>query len=228
VKSRAVLRILLSVAGLFLLGALLVPLLSSERTTRTDLEGTVRRVEVTSDRGAVTVRAGTPAVESRRRYILSAPRVRQTLADGVMRVEVSCPGWAFASCSADVVVTAPAGAEVAVDSTRGTVTVDGFRGPVNALSEDGDVRIDGRGAAIVEARTVTGAVDVRLASPATRLVARSETGDVRVRIPAGDYRLDVVSARGAVAVADPVRAAPGAARSVEARSGLGDVTLLSG
>ncbi len=227
-KVRALLVIAAIVVGLFVLGAILVPVLSRDDTSRVGLDRAVRRVEVSSERGGVSVSPGPAAVETRRRYILSAPTVRTSLAAGVLRVEVTCPGWAFASCSADVRVTAPASAEVDVDAVRGDVRVTGMAAPVRAVSEDGDVAVSGPGSAMVEARSVTGAVEAVLTTPALRLVARSETAGVRVTVPAGAYRLDVTSERGAVTVGEGIRRAPGAARRIEAHSGIGDVTVTAG
>lgn len=224
-RTRALLIVGAIVLGCFLLGALAVPLLSREDTaTRAYPGASVSRVEVVTDRGGVVVRAGTPEVVQRRKYILSKPDVEQSVsAAGVLRVEVTCPAWAFASCSADVDVRAPADAEVFVDATRGTVHVEGMRGPVVARSEDGAVSVAGDSTR-VEARSVSEPVRVALGRPPASLTAASETGNVTVEVPAVSYRIAARSLRGATRV-EGLESDPSAARQIVARSGIGDVVV---
>lgn len=223
-RTRALLIVGAIVLGCFLLGALAVPLLSREDTAARAYPGaSVLRVEVVTDRGGVVVRAGAPAVVQRRKYILSKPDVAQSVRAGVLRVEVTCPGWAFASCSADVEVRAPADAEVSIEATRGTVRVEGMRGPVVARSEDGAVSVDGDSTR-VEARSVSEPVRVALGRPPDSLTASSETGDVTVEVPAASYRIAARSLRGATRV-EGLESDPSGARQIVARSGIGDVVV---
>jgi len=211
--------------GLFLLGAISVPVLSRSDRTSDDLgERTVRRVEVSSERGAVRVRTGPPRVDARRTWILSAPEVRHTVEDGVLRVDVTCPAWAFVSCSADVDVQAPAEAAVRVRAVEGDVTVEGVRGVTDIESEDGAVEVREARAQRVLARSITGSVRVAAERAPTLLQARSETGTVTVEVPSGPYRLRVDSGQGREVVRG-VRSDPDAARRLEASSGLRDVTV---
>lgn len=225
-KRRALLSIAAVVGGLFLVGAILVPVLSRDDTVVTGYAGRdVRRVEVTSDRGAVHVRAGDPRVEQRRSWILGAPDVTQALVDGVLRVNVTCPSWSVVSCSADVTVTVPADVEVSVDAVRGDVTVTGMGGDVTALSEDGSVGVAASRSNRVEARSVTESVTVTSRVPPRLVRARSETGGVTITIPAGEYAVDAVSAEGDTVV-EGVRDVAAAAGRIEARSGLGDIRVI--
>lgn len=224
-KLAALLKIAAVVVGVFLIGALLVPVLSRSDSGVTELTGaTVRAVEVSTDRGGVVVRAGTPRVEQKRTWILSAPEVRSRVEDGTLRVRVSCPGWAFVSCSADVVVQAPAAADVSVDATKGTVAVTGMSGAVNARSEDGSVRVEGT-STTVTARSVTKSVTVVLSGPVPdEVAARSETGAVSVTVPRGTYRVVAQSVEAATRV-EGVTRAPEATANITAHSGIGDVTV---
>jgi DUF4097 and DUF4098 domain-containing protein YvlB len=225
-KTRALVLILGIVLAVFLVGAALVPLLSRDSTSTERLAGTVTEVRVDSERGAVTVRAGEgdgARVTQRRKWILVGPEVRTDLADGVLTVDVSCPALSIASCSADVDVAVPASARADLKTVRGLLSVEGLRGPVRAISEDGDVRVDAP-AREVTAASVTGRVDVRVPVVPESVTGQSETGDVTLTVPGGAYRLTVVSRVGGAAV-DGVVDDRGASRSLTARTGSGDVRV---
>lgn len=222
---RVLLVIVALVVGLFVAGAIAIPVLNREDRGRQDFAAaTVRRVEVTSERGAVRVAPGAPSVERRRQWVLSAPRVRSTVDGGVLRVDVRCPGWAFVSCSADVAVRAPAGSSVLVRAIRGSVAVTGMSGTTDVSSEDGAVDVADSRAPEITARSVTDEVSVGTRVAPRRIVVRSETGTVSVAVPAGAYRLVADSGQGRELVTG-VRNAPGAAGSIDATSGLRDVAV---
>jgi len=225
VVRRALLVIAAIVAGLFVLGAISVPVLSQSDRGSTEYAGqTVRRVEITSERGAVRLRPGEPRVDQRRSWILSAPDVTHSVEDGVLRVDVACPGWAFISCSADLEVSAPAAAEVQVRAIEGDVVVEGVTGATDVSSEDGAVDVRASRAAVITARSVTEPVTVDALRAPSRVTARSETGTVTVRVPAGAYRVTADSGEGVERVTG-VRTDPSAPRRIEATSGLRDVTV---
>lgn len=224
-KLAALLKIAAVVVGVFLIGALLVPVLSRSDSGVTDLSGaTVRAVRISTDRGAAVVRPGTPRVEQKRTWILSAPRVESRVEDGTLTVDVTCPNWAFVSCSADVVVQAPATADVSVDATRGNVVVTGMSAAVTARSEDGSVRVEGT-STTVAASSVTKPVTVVLnGAVPDEVSARSETGDVSVTVPRGTYRVTAQSVKATARVEGLTRDATAAA-NITAHSGIGDVTV---
>lgn len=224
--NRFALRVLLlAVGGLFALGAVLVPLLSSKGTKEIDLD--VRpgqRLDVHADRGSVVVHRGPARVVARMTYILSQPRVRaRDISSGVMLDSV-CPGWAFASCSTDFDITVPEGVDVSVTTGRGPITVRDASGTVAVRSDRGAVDVSGDPVTVL-ARSVEKGVTIA-GGPSTRSVtAQSETGNVLVNLPRATVgRLQVRSLRGgrtAMGIAES-KGAPG---SVNAYSGAGDVRV---
>ncbi|MCB0881719.1 MAG: hypothetical protein KDC33_05815 [Thermoleophilia bacterium] len=224
-RRTAIRALLLAVGGLFLLGAVLVPLLSSDATKEMDLA--VRpgqRLDVHADRGSVVVHRGPARVVARMTYILSEPRVRaRAISSGVM-LDSSCPGWAFASCSTDFDITVPKGVDVSVTTGRGPITVRDASGTVAVRSDRGAVDVSGDPVTVL-ARSVENAVTVA-GGPATRSVtAQSETGDVRVNVPRATVgALLAQSLRGGRAVTGIARVA-GAPGSIDAYSGKGDVRV---
>jgi len=214
------------VLGIFVLGAVFVALASQESSRQTTLDGPVSRVEVLSERGAVTLRGGSGPVRiaERRKWILSEPTVSANVADGVLTIRVTCPSWAFASCSADVTADVPAAAVIDAKTVRGRLEVDGITADVKAVSEDGDVAVSGVSADTVEARAVTGDVAVELRTVPRVVRMRSETGDVTLRLPAAAYAVRADSAVGTERL-DGITNTPGAARSLEVTSGKGAVVV---
>lgn len=226
------LRALLIVGGIvvtvFVVGAILVAVLGREATRTQRLDGEITRVEVLSERGALTVRAGAAGgadLVSRERWILTGPDVVATVRDGTLRVDVTCPRLSLVSCSADLDLRVPAGALLEVKTIRGNLAVDGLDGAMTVLSEDGDVTVRGAPPTL-DARSVTGRVTAELSARPDRVILRSETQDVRLVIPAGDYAIQADSTVGTERV-EGVRAVSGSPRSIIASSGAGDVTVLA-
>lgn len=228
------LRALLIVAGIvlsvFVVGAILVAVLSREGTRTQRVDGQITRVEVLSERGALTVRAGAPGgadLVSRERWILIGPDVVATVRDGTLRVDVTCPRMSLVSCSADLDLRVPPGVVLELKTIRGNMVVDGLGGEaMKVLSEDGDVTV--RGAPVtLDSRSVTGRVTAELSSRPDKVILRSETENVRLVVPAGDYAIEADSTVGTERV-EGLRNVPGAPRSIVASSGAGDVTVLAG
>ncbi|MFN8110556.1 MAG: hypothetical protein U0Y82_12040 [Thermoleophilia bacterium] len=226
-KSRALLIITSLVLGVFVVGAVLVVLLKRSSDGATRVAGTVTSVEVYSERGAATVRAGAPGdatVSWHSSWILSRPRVTTGLQDGVLRVRVTCPGWSFVSCSSDVVVTVPPAALVNAKTVRGRLDVEGITGDTVALSEDGDVVLRG-GPTTLRTASVTGTVDVRLSAVPRKVEIRTETHNIHLELPSAAYALTATSTRGHVRLAG-VANAPDSPNHVSVSSGAGNVEVL--
>lgn len=224
---RALLRVILTIAVLFIGGAILVPLLSREsQKTLSYGASEATAIAITVDRGRVQVRPGDRfEIRADGRYMLSAPRLDAAVANRTLTVEAVCPGWAFLSCSTDLEVRVPAATKVTVYSLRGPNDVEGITGPIEARSDRAAVRVSGA-SPDVRARSVEAAVDVTLTGPVRRLVASSETGDIRVTVPSGEYRtLDLESPDGK-ATSDGVRQAAGGTGEITVHSGRGTVSVV--
>jgi len=224
------LRALLIVAGIvlsvFVVGAILVAVLSREGTRTQRVDGEITRVEVLSERGALTVRAGAPGgadLVSRERWILIGPDVDATVRDGTLRVDVTCPRMSLVSCSADLDLGVPQGVALEVKTIRGNLEVDGLDGAMTVLSEDGDVTVRGAPPS-VDARSVTGRVTAELSSPPDTVTLRSETQDVRLVMPSGAYDIQADSTLGSERV-EGVRDVPDSPRTIIASSGAGNVSV---
>lgn len=225
-KLRALIVVAAIVLGVFVVGAILVAVLGREATSTQRLRGEVRKVELLSERGAATIRAGAAEgaeVVAHDRWVVVRPEVRATLEDGTLKVTVSCPRLSLVSCSSDVVVTVPPGVRLDVKTVRGRMEVDGIGGPMTVLSEDGDVAVRG-GPPTIEARSVTGSVTAELTARPDRALLRSETGDARLTVPAGAYALTADSTQGGETVTG-ITADPDAARELIASSGGGEVVV---
>lgn len=223
--TKAILRLVLVVLGLFILGAVLVPVLQREGTDTRDLTIPAgRTLYVHADRGSVTVHRGPARVTRHTNYILSAPSLDVTGGDDQVKVDARCPAWAFVSCSTDLDVTVPAGTPLTVVTERGPITVRDASGAVDVHSDLAPVTVTGDPTTLA-IRSVEDTVVSRTGTALRTLKATSETGDIRVTLAGGTVRtLDVRSNRGAHTVTG-VREDPGGRADVEVRSGAGDVTV---
>ncbi|MFN8123227.1 MAG: hypothetical protein U0237_12445 [Thermoleophilia bacterium] len=223
-KVRALLIIAAVVLGVFVVGAILVAILGREGTRTLRLQGEVRKVELLSERGAATLRAGSASgaeITAHDRWIVVRPEVDASIEDGTLRVKVSCPSLSLVSCSSDIVVTVPPTAQLDVKTVRGRMEVDGLDGPMRVLSEDGDVAVRG-GPPTLDARSVTGTVTADLGARPDRVLLRSETRDVRLTVPSGTYKLTADSTLGGETVTG-ITSDPAAPRELIASSGKGEV-----
>ncbi|HEX8903253.1 MAG TPA: DUF4097 family beta strand repeat-containing protein [Longimicrobiaceae bacterium] len=86
--------------------------------------------------------------------------------------------------SVDFVVRVPAGVRLVARTVAGEVVARGLRGPVNAASVSGDVRVATSGPA--QASSVSGNVDVSMGRMGSEPLAfHSVSGDVSIEVPAG-------------------------------------------
>jgi Putative adhesin len=219
------------VAGvLFLIGAILVPLINRTTTDSRDLTGNVDRVAVTSDNGQVEIvvaDTGPARVEATRRYSLSRPDVAAFVRGGTLSVRASCPGWAFLSCSTDLKVRVPSGTDVRVRVSGGDVAIIGVQGTIFVRSAAGSVRVENATGRRIDVGTVADNVRIEADRAPRSLSAFSEAGRVELVVPAGAYRLAATSQQGRVQVAPEVRAGTTGAQ-IDARAKTGDITITAG
>ena len=108
---------------------------------------------------------------------------------------------------------------------QGDVTVIGGSGTLQASSGQGDVTVSRSGSTSVSVHSGQGDVTVDLKTPPTRVSASSGQGGVTVELPRGPRTYRVQASSGQGNVSDSVGNNPASARSIDATSGQGDVTI---
>ncbi len=216
-----------AIVVVFVLGALTVVAFTRTSTTTQTFSGPIRKVMVTSERGAITIRrgpAGGTTVVDQKRYVFSAPHVSATLDAGVLTITSSCPMMAFISCSANFTITAPPGVAVNATAQRGLLTVAGITGTVYSNSENGDFIYSGSSPAVT-GYSLNGDITIRFAAPPRHVHARTETGNVLVALPRAAYAIDANSGIGTHEVIG-LTSVRGASRGIYASSGDGDAKVI--
>ena len=121
-------------------------------------------------------------------------------------------------------VHVPPAVAVTLESAAGSVTVAGLRGDARLTSAAGAVTARALATDVVDASSRSGAVDLDLVVPPTRVVARTAAGAVRVAVPAtAAYRVDAATNAGRRVVEVPTD--PAAARTITAHTSAGPVTV---
>lgn len=215
-------------AGLLVFGTFsVVDVLAHERTTEVTTHEGVAVLLIDSDVGHVLVRAD-DVVD-----VTATARVSEGLrATGVTRsrdgdrlvLRSSCPNIGGTWCSVGWDVVVPLGTDLILRSDDDRAEVSGEFGTIDLRSEHDGVSVDGVARSVV-ADSEHGNVTVRLAEAPDSVRAVSEHGNVNVVVPDIDdgYRVDVSSDHGRTAIG--VRTDPAAARTIEARSEHGNVTV---
>ncbi|BEP13732.1 hypothetical protein acdb102_20430 [Acidothermaceae bacterium B102] len=174
-------------------------------------------------------------------YSLSKPRVAvSSSADGVT-INGSCSTFAVIACTENIVVQVPATFAVTASSSGGDVRATGLTGALRLSSSAGDVHDDGAtgsltmtstagdvvgtdlGSASVIASSSAGDVSLRFVAAPTKVEAGSSAGDVTLRVPDVSYAVTVGTSGGDQHVS--IRTDPSAARTIDAHSSAGDVSI---
>lgn len=190
------------------------------------VDGTVSRVEIDSDAGALRLTAGEQAsVQQDLRWTGDArPQVEHRLDGGVLRVTVRCPDDGDERCQAGLVVTVPAQASARAETAAGGIEVSGLTGEQDLHASAGSVTGTGLGPGAVSAESSAGGVDLSFAAAAPQVSAESSAGSVDIRLPAGPaYDVTAETTAGSARVEVPDR--PGAGHRVTARTSAGDVSV---
>jgi hypothetical protein len=206
----------------------------------------VKEIVVTSGSGDVELVPSDAAVEVRetQHYVVGRPRLKETVADGVLTVDSYC-GHHVLECYADLRVTVPAGVKVTVDADTGDVRASridvrdaqlrsdsgdvaadlvGRQRVVWAHSDSGDVDVSTRDVRAVDAQTDSGDVSVQAGGDPRSITGHSDSGGVDVTVPAGDYAVDANTSSGKVDI-DGISRNDHARRTIQARTDSGDVKL---
>lgn len=221
--------------AVLLVGGALVTVLA---TTSDEVERSGRsfpateRLRIDTGSGDVTVigeRRADVRVEARVHHNMFHGDGRATVAlrDGTLRLDGDCSLWTFLGareCGTSFTVRVPRGTAVAVlGGGSSDVRLDALSGPLDVQLGSGDVDVDAYRGTAVRATTGSGDVELRTLRPPRRLLARTGSGDVEIVVPDVPYSVGVDTGSGDedVQVTDD----PTADRSIEVRTGSGDVSV---
>jgi DUF4097 and DUF4098 domain-containing protein YvlB len=246
-------KLLLAVVVLLVVvaGGLAVVSVAFDRTVvkQHTVAGPVRVIVVRSGAGDVDLvpAAGRLEVRETQHYILTKPKLEQTVASGVLTLSSDC-ATPVLTCYADLRLTVPAGAEVTVDADSGDVDASaigarsarvrsdsgdvrlglvGHQQVARAQTSSGDVDVVADDARAVDAQSNSGDVTVDAGAVPRRVVARTDSGSVTITVPRGTYAVDAKTDSGHVKV-DGITLDDRAPNSIEARTSSGDVTVRAG
>jgi DUF4097 and DUF4098 domain-containing protein YvlB len=145
------------------------------------------------------------------------------VSDGTLHVKGDCPSVAV--CRTDVFVTIPKGAEVEIEATTGDVEVEGVGGNLNVELVTGKIEAFDLAAEHVDAKTITGSVDLRFSEGAYDVMAQTTTGHIDLTVPNRAYDVDARVTTGDVEVRVDTSASADA--SIFAKITTGDLTIRS-
>jgi hypothetical protein len=206
-----------------------VDVLAHERSTEITTHDGVNTVVIHSGDGTVQVSADAVAevtASSRVSEGLRATGVSRSLDGDQLVLRSTCPNIGGTWCSVDWDVVVPRGTDIVVRSDDDRAEATGEFGVVDLRSEHDGVTFDGVARSVV-AVSEHGNVTVRLVEAPDSVRALSEHGNVSVAVPDIDegYRVDVRSNQGRTDIG--VRTDPNAARTIDARSDHGNVSVSS-
>ena len=196
------------------------------------VSGTAGDMQVVGDDGSTLrvtarVRATSDAAAAKVGVDVSSSAGETVVTVNVPQSSPSFVHWIFdrSHISVDLVVRVPRGSVVAARVAIGDLDVHGVGAAIDAHTGTGDIHLHD---VATDARATSGtgdvAVDLVGGWKGARLTVRTGTGDVRIHVPAG-LRAHVESHTGVGDVHNEIGNANVASPVIEARSGVGDVTI---
>ncbi|MEV0897746.1 hypothetical protein [Actinoplanes sp. NPDC049802] len=172
-----------------------------------DISAKVGTVSLDAQGGNVTLTAsdsGTVKVTEDLTYSDTEPETSHSVDGGTLNlVDRGCGGD---GCHVDYRIELPAGTVVKVRTAGGDVTGRGLGANTTVSTAGGDV-------------------DLEYSVAADLVDATSEGGNVKIKVPAGAYEVDATTDGGNREVS--VQEVPGSAHEIKAKSGGGDVAVVS-
>jgi hypothetical protein len=239
IVASAVVALLLFAGGALVLAGLVL----DTTTTSSRALPVARAIDVRTlgggDLEVVAGAAGRARLTTREQGGFARPHVRVSSEAGRLTLRDGCAAVPFSRCRASFRLEVPAGTRVLLETGSGDIRVRGRLGATDARAGSGDVVVGGAAAVL---RLRTGSGDVHAETAGRAVDAESGSGDVDLRAPhvrnvrlrsgSGDVSAYVADARYAVRVDTgsgdehvSVATDPRAARSIDARTGSGDVRL---
>jgi DUF4097 and DUF4098 domain-containing protein YvlB len=193
--------------------------------------GTLVRVELSVAAGDVEVLGGATADVLVDRTDTStfghSPQERRSVADGVLRIESTCPRLVIGSCESDYRLTVPETVPLTISAPRGDVRIVAYRAAVSLSTAGGDLTVDAFCGPTLDATATSGDVELIATCSPDRLSFLTTSGDVTVRVPPGLYNVEAESITGEADVRG-VTDEPGAPFRIQASTNSGDVTVETG
>jgi hypothetical protein len=195
------------------------------------IEDSVGDVQILGDDGSTVrvtarVRAASDAAAAKVGVDVARSGDESVVTVNVPQSSPSFVHWIFdrGRISVDLVVRVPRRSALTVRSSVGDLDVRGVGAAIDAHTGTGDINLRDA-ASNASAATGTGDVAIALVGGwAARLKVRTGTGDVRIHVPAS-LRAHVVARTGVGDVRNEIGNADVASPVIEARSGVGDVTI---
>ncbi|AEV81915.1 hypothetical protein ACWT_0900 [Actinoplanes sp. SE50] len=172
-----------------------------------DISDKVSTLSLSGRGGNVTLTASDGAsvkVSEELKYDDAKPKTSHSVDGGTLNLVDS--GCGKDNCHVDYRIELPAGTVVKIKTDGGDITGSG-------LGADATVNTNG------------GNIDLSYATPAPLVDVTSSGGDVKVKVPAGPYEVDASTDGGNKTVS--VQAVAGSAHKIKAKSGGGDVSVVS-
>lgn len=151
-------------------------------------------------------------------------RTTRAVTGGMLHVTSRCPSALPRACSVRYRVVVPDNVPVEVRTGAGAVSFRDYRGSARISTRAGSIDVAGFCGFSLQARSVSGSVDVAAACPPQDLTLRASTGSVHAVVPAGRYQVAATSASGRHAV-HGIEARSDAPYAIQALSSSGDVLV---
>jgi hypothetical protein len=163
--------------------------------------------------------------------------------DGKLELRDAGCGFLSFGCDTNYVLTVPRDVKVALESSSGDLKVTGLSagadlksssgsievhsvgGALQMESSSGDLEAQGLTATTVSTQSSSGKIDLDFTIAPQIVEAEASSGDVTIRIPSGTetYKVDTDTSSGDESAT--VRSDPAAARTINAKTSSGDVTV---
>lgn len=161
-------------------------------TSTFEVKDDVSVVEVDSDGGAISVKAGTGAtikVTETAKFKTDKPGRKQAVDGG--ELVLGSTGCAKNDCSIAYAVELPSTLSVRLDSSGGAITLSGLTGIIDVSSDGGALSGDGLAPPELTARTGGGTVELAVTQAPDRLDVDSGGGTVTLKLTNDGYALAV-------------------------------------
>ncbi|MER7006485.1 hypothetical protein ABT297_26070 [Dactylosporangium sp. NPDC000555] len=156
-----------------------------------EVKDDVSVVEVGSEGGAITIKAGTgPTIKVTeiQRYKTDKPGRKQTLDGGeLILTSTGCPKN---DCSISYEIEMPSTLSVRLDSSGGRIAMTGLTGLIDVQSDGGALSGEALAPPELTARTGGGPVDLKITQAPDRIELDSGGGNVNLRLTSDGYALD--------------------------------------
>ena len=182
----------------------------TETEERSDTYSGVSSLVVNHEIGSVTITAGDTLEVSRsvKKTAEKSPTEKIDKSGDTLTVGAECPpSFGSDTCAIDYKITAPANVRVKVKAGANTVSVSGFKKPVEVTTDSGAIELEGvdadvqattkagkvtieKGSGKIQAKSDSGSMAIRPGSGKDPVTASATSGDIRVTVPGdGPYHV---------------------------------------